>query len=636
MRRIPFVLGIVLLSLLFYSCPNTKVEKPQKRISAIPISIQFLNADSNSKVEPQKVTIGIYDRDSLVHTPIGNQSSSYTIENGFLSLVIRGNKNPNHEKEIPITLPYRFTMKISSNGYLEKTQTIVIDEYQDVYVPVFMMPLDEMPAGTSQVSQIKPSGFLGDDAVTREDIKAITTPSLKSGKNGISATLYIDKGTQLYGACKEHEEYENCKEQCKKHPITDPSGELKIDLYQFDPRSEASSNAFPNGFLVTDAVDNQGETRANLQNSFFFSSLGYFNLSMNVGKEKVKGFSQPVFMEMEVPSDLIDPSTGKPIEPNSKVPVWSLNETTGQWTNEDNLALYEDGEKLFAKLKMTHLSTWNLDYELEQCSLPPVTINIDNNPGSFKARYAGLFQNPTSVDPFEIGGNTNNILLLKGNKVHTLKIKRVPTGTGTDGTAGTAIVPLQFRLYNSVRKTGSTYTEGSVEICGDIVDIPLAVVGDDSGCVTFKIKINCVSHGTFLPKVVGLWYEKDNISGDPDDINYQYWNYVGSITDGTIEIDMNDIDIPPSPGEGTNYIYGFEIQLAPSLKYTFTIQYDQVGKIWEAGPAPSANVESVTEAMPDAESSCLKKYIIVLRDVSCSNPCDNLALTPENLGDCSM
>ena len=624
MRSISSLLGILVISLLFSGCRNTEGEETsEKRGSAIPISIQFLNADSNSNTEPQGVTVEIYDPKGNVFTPIGNQSSAYSIENGFLSLVVGGNKSPNHDREVPLELPYRFTIKSTSNGYLEKTQTIVIDDYQSVYAPVFMMPLENMPAGSSFGQRL---GVLGDNGVTKEDIEIFTKPSPKSGDKGITATLFIKEGTQLYGACKKYSEKEGeCKERCKegycRYPIADPTDSVNIEFYQFDPRFEASANAFPNGFLVTDAVDNQGVTQADLQNSFFFSSLGYINLSMNVGKEEVKGFSQPVTMVMEVPSDLKNPVTGESIKETSEVPLWSLNETTGQWTNEDNLTLYEDGGKLFAKFEMNHLSTWNLDHVLEQCSLPPIEINISNT-GSFEARYAEIFESDTYPEGIPIGGGTNNILLLRGGgETHNLRVKRAPknliTTADTDG--------LQFRIYNSVRKSGGVESDTNIDACGDELSI---VLDSDSQCVHFRIQVECVEGGgttiTTPMILTGLWYQKQVTTGGAEpEIQYEYANYTGNIINGEIDVDMTDI-INNAP-DGSLDTYRFKLQKDSSIEeYDFHLQYNKGADIWDEATGEDDDLCSINYVSDEIFETCTtgKFYIITLKcdsDHTCSS-----------------
>ena len=591
-QHLPYVLGVIILSFIFSGC-NIDDDTSIPNRSEIAVSIQFLNADPGSKEEPQKVTIEIYDSNGLVYTPIGKQSSSYSIENGFLSLVIRSGVEKIDTKEKNIDLPYRFTIRSSSDGYLQKTQSIVIDEYQSVYAPVFMMPLKNMPEGSSAAQS---SASLTSGAIIDNFTQINTKPSPRSGEKGITANLIIDSDTQLLGA--------------EKKPIRDTTSVVSIDFYQFDPRFEASANAFPNGFLVTDAVDKAGDTLASLNNSFFFSSLGYINLSMNVGIEEVRGFSKPVTLEMEVPSDLINPVTGKPIQADFQVPLWSLNSRTGQWTNEEDITLFEKEGKLYARMEMTHLSTWNLDQKVAACTPPAsgtISIDIDNTGQGFKARYAE-FYNTSSNMILGPTGNVSNVVLLQSNQIESLSIIRAPNVPSTAGGG------LQFKLYNTVRKADGVDKTLNNVACGSTRSLDLS--GDPSDCAHFEIYIECSDYANkcFRPNMIGLWYEQGLVTPgvDPDDIEYQEAYYAGVPKNGAIDIDMTDIR--NKVGTGVN-IYRFLIQFnAGSITtntHIFDIRFDGVTGNW-SNPGIDPSIKTFNELTPPSGSFCSKWYEILL------------------------
>ncbi len=591
-RGLQYLLGVIILSLIFSGCDNEEDKtkrQPGPNRSEIAISIQFLNADSDSNEEPQNVTIEINDLRGQIFTPVGNQAGSYKIENGFLSLVIANRRGE-------IDLPYRFIIQSFSDGYLKKTQSIVIDEYQNAYVPVFMMPLQDMPQGSSfaQASVLLASGAIIDNG-----LQLNTKPSSRSGEKGLMANLIIESGTQLLGN--------------DQVPIKDPTGSVNIDLYQFDPRFDASTNAFPNGFMVTDAVDKSGDRLASLENRFFFSSLGYVNLSMNVGVEEVMGFSKPVTLEMEVPRDLTNPVTGKPIEKTFEIPVWSLNASTGQWTNEENIALFEEGGKLFARFRMTHLSTWNLDIKVDACTPPAsgkITVNIDNTGRGFKARYAD-FNNSVSgmtLSPT----NANNIVLLQSNEVHALNVINAPDVAGGSG--------LQFRLYNTVRKTDGIDRTLNNVICGSTRNMDLS--GDPSDCVHFELYIECSDFGNacFRPELVGLWYEQGLLTAgeEPDDIEYQEARYAGVPKNGGLDIDMTDIK--NKVGSGASY-YRFLLQFSSTSGTTthtkaFDIRYDGGMAKWN-NPGIDASVKTFEQIIPPPPGTYCAQWYRILLEFDC-------------------
>jgi hypothetical protein len=83
---------------------------------------------------------------------------------------------------------------------------------------------------------------------------------------------------------------------------------------------------------------------------------------MKVGNTVVKSFSQPLQVTMQIRSTFINPNTGTVVKAGDIIPIWSLDEKTGQWKFEANATITSNGGQLVLQYAMAHLSFWDISW----------------------------------------------------------------------------------------------------------------------------------------------------------------------------------------------------------------------------------------------------------------------------------
>jgi hypothetical protein len=134
---------------------------------------------------------------------------------------------------------------------------------------------------------------------------------------------------------------------------------VKTDVVYYGTSSPAAVAALPGGLTAPDALDVNGNT---IPGGVHFVTAGFLSINMTAGATEVKSFSKPVQASVELNANLGNFDTQEPIKAGDSIPVWSLNEASGQWKNEGNALVVNSGGKLVANFSVTHLSGWNLDW----------------------------------------------------------------------------------------------------------------------------------------------------------------------------------------------------------------------------------------------------------------------------------
>lgn len=137
------------------------------------------------------------------------------------------------------------------------------------------------------------------------------------------------------------------------------SGNLSVQLVQFSPSDPIAASAFPGGFNPTEVKDENGASLG----AGTFTSLGFIALDMDVNGTAVKQFGgNPISVTVDISPNLRNPDTGNPLQIGEIVPIWSLNETTGEWKREGTGTISGTAANPKMTFQQTHLSYWNIDY----------------------------------------------------------------------------------------------------------------------------------------------------------------------------------------------------------------------------------------------------------------------------------
>lgn len=325
-------------------------------IFTVPASLQFVDANPDLAEAPDGLNVRIEGpgRD-LIYSTDGKRNPQPV--DGFLEIAL------DKEQEISPENPLSLTFIAEAPGYLRTVQNVVLYDTSFQFISVNMIKLDDLPNGVSMQT-----GTAALDAGSLPSDTAFITP-LTPGKQE-AAAIRLREGTR---------------------PLDGDgnalSGELSVQMLHFDNRSPESLNAFPGGFEATNVLGPDGQA----MDPVTFVTAGFLAIDMFVGNREVKQFSQPVEVEVGINPQTVDPETGALVRAGDRIPVWSLDDETGQWAHEGEAVISANsGGQLFATFEITHLSWWNIDYFYsDRCtSRNPVTVTLASNYTAADAPYA--------------------------------------------------------------------------------------------------------------------------------------------------------------------------------------------------------------------------------------------------------
>lgn len=312
-----------------------------------PVILNFVDASPSNTNPPSNLNVRITGPDqNRVYTTDGQRD--ITAQDGFMEISV--------DRQDPITPdnPLQLTVVAEAPGYLKTVQNVTLYDTSFQFIPVNMVSLTNLPQGVSRTN--------GTFAVTTTGASsnaAFATP-LPNGKQE-RASVTVRSGTRVRDA--------------NGNELT---GTVNVDMVHFDNRSEQSLNAFPGGLVADNVIGPDGNPLDPLQ----FVSAGFIALDMNVGNREVKTFSRPVEVTVGINPNTINPETGMTVRPGDTIPVWSLNDDTGQWTYESETVIRMNPiGQMEAEFEADHLSWWNLDWFYgNRCTWrEPVTLNLQSN-----------------------------------------------------------------------------------------------------------------------------------------------------------------------------------------------------------------------------------------------------------------
>ncbi|MEY4904311.1 MAG: hypothetical protein RLZZ292_2126 [Bacteroidota bacterium] len=327
-------------------------------ISIIGIGMSCKNPMSDTVLELSTqpllsvLNIQVVDADERTYTPIPDNAmvtlsgkdaakiyaldgfKQLSIENGFISIgVLR------KDTLGLANMPLEFMITVKANGYVDGRMNYRVATTNAQIATLRMINKDpsRIPPGVV----IKETSFtVGIDTTTRTEVKLNT--GTVNGRTE-DAQVLLKQGTKLLD---------------KDGKAV--SGTVTATMVSFDATNPESLRSFPGGMNYGGSKD--ATTGADVGGGTF-TTFGFMALSMSVGGTDIKSFSQPLEVSMELNSGIgRSDSTGSALQAGQKIPVWSLNETNGDWQIE-GLAGVTTGAngKLKATFSQSHLSWWNLD-----------------------------------------------------------------------------------------------------------------------------------------------------------------------------------------------------------------------------------------------------------------------------------
>ncbi len=355
-----------------------------------PVVVNFENANAKSTVPLGDFPVIISGKDAGL-VQMGSGGTNFKASGGLLALALK------QGVKATATSPVVFNVYAEIPGYAPVTRTItVISDSLSVYNVKALEYAS--PADGTSVVQTQTALNAGTSALVA--IATPTSPTLAEVSN-----IIIPAGTQMLDA--------------NNNVINGTT--LKSNVVHYGTGSPTVAAAFPGGLSPTNVLDQNG---AAIPGGVNFVTAGLLSIDMSVGGVPVKKFSKPLAIEQGVAPDLINFETGNPVKAGETIPLWSLNEQTGQWRAEGTATITEVGGKLVAKYTISHLSSWNLDWSYAGYSNVYKALKINLVPGRqpFVGEYevqlqtanggylAGFHNYKPHVDFFQEGyGFGNNI-----------------------------------------------------------------------------------------------------------------------------------------------------------------------------------------------------------------------------------
>jgi hypothetical protein len=313
------------------------------------------------------------------------------------------------------------------------------------------------------------------------------------------------------------------------------TGNVTTTVTYFDPTKESSLASFPGGLNVN--TNNQGNGN--------FVSAGFVAVDMNVNGTPVKNFQNGgANLNISVPANLINPATGQQVKPGDVIPLWSYNETSGQWTHEGDytvpLSKAKKGKYNISINKIKHLSYWNLDW-----------FNGNYCPNGAKIHIVGSFSSIVLVSyRLDLGSPVYNSLTYVYNSDPYMQTINVPQN-----------VPMKIVAYDSFWD----YCEGKTplgektitNLCDQgTIEFPISNASNES-TVTVYVRGICPNGNVLDKGTLNVEIFKDN-----------NWQLAGTIIDGYISL-----------------------RLTLNQPYNFRVFYD--GKYYEETHTASKTLEMV-------------------------------------------
>lgn len=354
--KLTSILLIILSAFLVDSC-----RKPTDNITwsvntdvfKSPILVRFVNANNNSTKQPKNFDVQISGKDAA-KVMMGSGGTDFRVMNGILPLALDPSASPSPAN------PVIFNVYASIPGFAPVSQTFIVTSDTIPMDHVILAVEYDNPAdGTSAL-------------VKNTDLNAgvapattLTTPTTATMHE--TSTITIDDGTQMLDA---------------NGAIINES-KLQSKIVHFGTGTESSMMAFPGGFNPVD-VEKDGEAVHDVT----FKTGGFLSIKMQAGNTEVKNFSKPITVTAELNDALINPITDQPVQVGDEIPIWSMNEQTGQWKYESTAVVAMDlNGKTSIQFKAAHLSCWNIDWWFYNPCRNKLRVNVHITLPGFKPQY---------------------------------------------------------------------------------------------------------------------------------------------------------------------------------------------------------------------------------------------------------
>jgi hypothetical protein len=300
-----------------------------------PTAVRFVNAVKNASNQPASFPITVGGKDASAVVTLNNKTN-FTATEGRIFLALKKGIMPSESN------PIIFTVAAEVPGFTPATHTFRITKDEPLSIVVPMVEYANPVVGTAAKLQENPLVAGSTTAAI-----AIETPARPGMEE--QATISIPSGTQFKDA--------------SGNVIS--ATKLESRVVNYGPESPESLAAFPGGFNATNVLGENGQP---ITGGVAFTTAGFIAIDMYASGTEVKSFSKPLNVKMGISEDVINPVTGSKVKAGDVLPVWSLDDKSGQWAFESNATIVSDASgDLTASFSASHLSYWNFDWVQTFC-----------------------------------------------------------------------------------------------------------------------------------------------------------------------------------------------------------------------------------------------------------------------------
>ncbi len=293
-----------------------------------PMLITFQNANDKAVNQPLnfKLTISGDDKDKVV-TSFG--TTNFEVHDGWIAL--------NLVKGVIATVdnPIKFIISASVPGFENIRSEVSVKNNDEIRFEIKVIETNNLPNGIAEET-IKFSLNAGQLATEQ------TINTFEENGTTESVSLTFPSGLKMLDE--------------SGNVVSGSSVEAKVRYYGI---TDESIKVFPGG-LSPQNVYNKAGMKIDKGINFFTSGL--MDIDLKVGSTQIKKFDKVVSAVMQINSSQDNFITGELVKAGDKIPVWSLDETTGQWKEETEATVESSANGLIAKFDIQHLSCWNLDW----------------------------------------------------------------------------------------------------------------------------------------------------------------------------------------------------------------------------------------------------------------------------------
>ncbi|RZL13744.1 MAG: hypothetical protein EOO89_17050, partial [Pedobacter sp.] len=336
MKRIKLALAVAAIFLfgtVLNSCKNPTegvTININTGVLKAPTAVQFVNAKKNATNQPVNFPVTIGGADAELVVTITNKIV-FNATDGRIFIALKKGIVPSESD------PIIFTIAAEIPGFAPATHTFRITKDEPLAVVIPVVEYANPAAGTSAKIQENP---LAAGATTEAfSIQTLGNPGMTE-----QATVSIAAGTQFKDAGG------NVIDAVK----------LESRVLNYGTGSNESLAAFPGGFNATNVTN---ENKQPIAGGVAFTTAGFIAIDMYAGATEVKSFSKPLNVKMGINKNVMNPLTGLKVKVGDVLPVWSLDDKSGQWAFESNATIFSDATgDLNAIFSASHLSYWNFDW----------------------------------------------------------------------------------------------------------------------------------------------------------------------------------------------------------------------------------------------------------------------------------